>query len=48
MSPGRIRQKVVAAELYAILTGHREDVTAVLAALEAWLARNPEQVDSSL
>jgi len=40
--------EISAEELYGILTGHRADVEAVLAALEEWLAKNPERVDTSL
>lgn len=40
--------EVSAEELYAILTGHRDDIAAVLNALEGWLARHPERVDPSL
>lgn len=40
--------EVSAEELYAILTRHRGDIAAVLAALEDWLARHPERVDTAL
>jgi uncharacterized protein YutE (UPF0331/DUF86 family) len=40
--------EVSAAELYEILTGHRDDVAGVLAAIESWLAEHPERVDTAL
>lgn len=35
-------------ELYEILTGHRHDVSGVLAAIERWLGEHPERVDTTL